>query len=47
MLGQDKPLKWRMDSERGLVIELPGQLYEQASGLSRLARCFKIESIPN
>ena len=46
LLGQDKPLKWRMDSERGLVIELPGQFYEQASGPSPLACCFRIESLP-
>jgi alpha-L-fucosidase len=45
MLGQDKPLNWRIDSDRGLVIELPGQLYEHARGPSRLAYCFRIENL--
>jgi alpha-L-fucosidase len=46
MLGHDKPLKWRMDSARGLVIETPGQLAENLTGQSRLAYCFKIEGLP-
>lgn len=45
LLGVEKALRWRMDAERGLVIELPDGLDEQLTSPSRLAYCFKIETL--
>jgi len=44
MLGYDKPLRWRMDDDRGLVIELPEALQEEANRPCKQAYAFKIQS---
>lgn len=37
LLGVDRPLKWRMDRDEGLIIETPGEMP------SEYANSFKIE----
>jgi hypothetical protein len=42
MLGYDEPLLWQMDDDKGLVIELPEELQEEANRPCQQAWAFKI-----
>jgi len=44
MLGYDKPLAWRMDDAKGLVIALPEALQAEANRPCKQAWAFKIQS---
>jgi len=43
MLGYDEPLAWRMEDNKGLVIELPEHLQDEANRPCRQAWAFKIQ----
>ncbi len=43
MLGFEKPLTWRNDGEKGLVIEIPPELQDENRRPCRVAYCFRIE----
>jgi len=43
LLGFKEPLKWRNDGERGLVIEIPKELQDEAKRPCKQAYAFKIE----
>jgi alpha-L-fucosidase len=43
LLGAPSPLKWRNDSGRGLVIDIPANLQDEARRPCKYSYCFRIE----